>query len=123
MSGFASWLTGQGGCLHPKLKPFIEVDDNGDRGVVAEDDIEEGQQLMLIPLSCCLHMPTQQAWNTSQVQGLYSPAAAMSCRLFMPSNRSAVFYTAGRMQRCNQVSQGKARQHKPFPINSTAVTV
>ena len=68
MSGFASWLGGQGGYLNTKLKPFIEVDDNGDRGVVAQEDIEEGQQLMLIPLSCCLHMPTQQEWSTSQVK-------------------------------------------------------
>ncbi len=67
MSGFASWLGGQGGYLNPKLKPFIEVDDNGDRGVVAEEDIEEGQQLMLIPMSCCLHMPTQQEYSLSQV--------------------------------------------------------
>lgn len=64
---FSSWLGGQGGYLNPKLKAFIEVDDNGDRGIVAEEDIEEGQQLMLIPLSCCLHMPTQQEQATSQV--------------------------------------------------------
>lgn len=69
MSGFASWLGGQGGYLNPRLKPFIEVDDNGDRGVVAEEDIEEGQQLMLIPMSCCLHMPTQQECSLSQVSG------------------------------------------------------
>lgn len=68
MSGFASWLSGQGGYLNPKLKPFIEVDDNGDRGVIVEDDIEEGQQLMLIPMSCCLHMPTQQEFTTSEVR-------------------------------------------------------
>ncbi|DBB01093.1 hypothetical protein WJX77_011966 [Trebouxia sp. C0004] len=66
MSGFASWLGGQGGYLNLKLKPFIEVDDSGDRGVVAEEDIEEGQQLMLIPMSCCLHMPTQQEYSLSQ---------------------------------------------------------
>ncbi len=69
MSGFASWLGGQGGYLNPRLKPFIEVDDNGDRGVVAEEDIEEGQQLMLIPMSCCLHMPTQQECSLFQVSG------------------------------------------------------
>ncbi|KAL3141212.1 hypothetical protein ABBQ38_003551 [Trebouxia sp. C0009 RCD-2024] len=68
MSGFASWLGGQGGYLNPKLKAFTEVDDNGDRGIVAEEDIEEGQQLMLIPLSCCLHMPTQQEQAASQGQ-------------------------------------------------------
>lgn len=67
MSEFASWLGGQGGYLNPKLKAFIKVDDNGDRGVVAAEDIEEGQQLMLIPLSCCLHMPTQQEQAASQV--------------------------------------------------------
>ena len=68
MSGFTSWLTGLGGYINPKLKLFTEVDDNGDRGVVAAADIEEGQQLMLIPLSCCLHMPTQQEWEASQVR-------------------------------------------------------
>ena len=68
MSRFASWLGGQGGYLNPQLKAFTEVDDNGDRGVVAEEDIEEGQQLMLIPLSCCLHMPTQQEQAASQVR-------------------------------------------------------
>ena len=67
MSGFASWLGGQGGYLNPKLEAFIEVDDNGDRGIIAKEDIEEGQQLMLIPLACCLHMPTQQEWAASQV--------------------------------------------------------
>ena len=64
---FSSWLGGQGGYLNPKLKAFTEVDDNGDRGILAKEDIEEGQQLMLIPLSCCLHMPTQQDQATSQV--------------------------------------------------------
>ena len=53
--------------MHPKLKLFSEIDDNGDRGVVAQADVEEGQQLMLIPLSCCLHMPSQQEWETHPV--------------------------------------------------------
>lgn len=53
--------------MNPKLKAFTEVDDNGDRGIVAEEDIEEGQQLVLIPLSCCLHMPTPQEQAASQV--------------------------------------------------------
>jgi len=94
MSGFASWLGGQGGYLNPKLKPFIEVDDNGDRGVVAEEDIEEGQQLMLIPTSCCLHMPTQQEYSLSQVSKqslLLGPATHGLPR------RNANVMTAGRV--------------------------
>jgi hypothetical protein len=94
MSGFASWLGGQGGYLNPKLKPFIEVDDNGDRGVVAEEDIEEGQQLMLIPMSCCLHMPTQQEYSLSQVSEqslLLGPATHELPR------RNANVMTAGRV--------------------------
>ena len=67
MSGFTSWLTGHGGYVNPTLSLFTEVDDNGDRGVIAKEDIEEGQQLMLIPLSCCLHMPTEDEWQAAPV--------------------------------------------------------
>lgn len=68
MSGFTSWLTGLGGYINPNLKLFADIDDNGDRGVVAQEDIAEGQQLMLIPKSCCLHMPTTEEWDLAQAQ-------------------------------------------------------
>ena len=67
MSSFLSFLRERGGFVHPKLKLFDEVDDNGDRGVFAQEDIQEGQQLVLVPLQCCLHMPTQLEWNGQQV--------------------------------------------------------
>lgn len=67
MSGFHAFLQERGGFVHPKLKLFDEVDDNGDRGVFAQEDIPEGQQLVLVPLKCCLHMPTRLEWTDQQV--------------------------------------------------------
>lgn len=67
MSSFQSFLRERGGFVHPKLKLFCEVDDDGDRGVFAQEDIPEGQQLVLVPLQCCLHMPTQLEWTGQQV--------------------------------------------------------
>ena len=67
MSSFLTFLRDRGAFVHPKLKLFCETDDNGDRGVIVNEDIPEGQQLMLIPLQCCLHMPTREEWARQQV--------------------------------------------------------
>ena len=116
MSRFASWLGGQGGYLNPQLKAFTEVDDNGDRGVVAEEDIEKGQQLMLIPLSCCLHMPTQQEQAASQVR--YFVNRNIVANHTLPDNAAA-----GPVQCCSSVSQHSTDTPEPFPVNSVAAAV
>ena len=68
MSSFLSFLRERGGFVDRKLMLLREVDDGGDRGVFAQEDIPEGQQLVLVPLPCCLHMPTQPEWNGQQVR-------------------------------------------------------
>lgn len=84
--------------MNSKLKAFIEVDDNGDRGIVAEEDIEEGQQLVLIPLSCCLHMPTPQEQAISQVCYCFSTPRALE---YEPRLHLAVLAAVGLSQSCN----------------------
>ena len=104
--------------MNPKLKPFIEVDDNGDRGIVADADIEEGQQLMLIPLSCCLHMPTQQEWTASQVC-CWLQFTQMQQQIMCDMRDDAV----GGLRRCCCVSQDKPRKPESLPVYSLTASV
>ncbi len=52
-----AWLRQRGGLVHESVDLFHAMP-GGDRSVVALADIEEGEQLMLVPLECALHVPT-----------------------------------------------------------------
>ena len=52
-----AWLRQRGGFIHASVDLFHEMP-GGDRSVVALEDLEEGEQLMLVPVECALHVPT-----------------------------------------------------------------
>jgi hypothetical protein len=52
---FRDWLKQQGGYTNPKVSLFHQLP-SGDRGVYATADIKEGEQLLLVPVSCTLHL-------------------------------------------------------------------
>lgn len=56
---FSRWLETNGGCLRPELN-FFQALPGGDRGVVAQEDIKKGEVLVCVPLSLCIHMPTEE---------------------------------------------------------------
>eukprot|EP00884_Botryococcus_braunii_P017662 jgi/Botrbrau1/457/Bobra.110_2s0102.1 len=56
---FLQWAKERGAYVHPSLDVFATSVRRG-RGVVATADIKEGEQLMLIPLCLCIHMPTKE---------------------------------------------------------------
>jgi hypothetical protein len=63
---FLEWATCGGAYFHPALSVFGDTERRG-RGVVSRETIKEGEQLMLIPLALCLHMPTDAEWAQHQV--------------------------------------------------------
>ncbi len=56
---FKSWLEERGGRVSASLDLFRTLE-NGDRGVVATEDVEEGQLLLLLPITCSLYIPTDE---------------------------------------------------------------
>jgi hypothetical protein len=64
---FRDWLKQQGGYANPKVSLFHQLP-SGDRGVYATADIKEGEQLLLVPVSCTLHL--------NVVDARYAPGAA-----------------------------------------------
>ncbi|KAF8059667.1 setd6 [Scenedesmus sp. PABB004] len=54
-AAFVAWLTERGGFVNPKLSLF-SLQGDGDRGVTVREDVEEGEQLLLVPLSATLHL-------------------------------------------------------------------
>jgi hypothetical protein len=59
-SAFKDWLRQQGGYVNPKVDLFHQLS-SGDRGVYAAADIEEGEQLLLVPVSSTLHLDVTDA--------------------------------------------------------------
>lgn len=59
-AAFREWLTQQGGYINPKASLFHSLP-SGDRGVYATADIAQGEQLLLVPLSCTLHLDVTDA--------------------------------------------------------------
>lgn len=57
---FRDWLQQQGGYANPKVSLFHELP-SGDRGVYATADIKEGEQLLLVPVQCTLHLDVTDA--------------------------------------------------------------
>jgi len=57
---FKDWLKQQGGYVNPKVSLFHQLP-SGDRGVYATADINEGEQLLLVPVSCTLHLDVTDA--------------------------------------------------------------
>lgn len=57
---FKEWLQQQGGYANPKVSLFHQLP-SGDRGVYAAADIQEGEQLLLVPVSCTLHLDVTDA--------------------------------------------------------------
>lgn len=49
-------ITASGGYVSPKLDLFHEMEPGGERGVFAMQDIAEGEQLFLIPVSSTIYM-------------------------------------------------------------------
>jgi hypothetical protein len=54
-TAFKEWLRQQGGYVNPKISLFHELP-SGDRGVYATADIASGEQLLLVPVNCTLHL-------------------------------------------------------------------
>jgi hypothetical protein len=59
-NAFKDWLRQQGGYVNPKVDLFHQLP-SGDRGVYATADIEEGEQLLLVPVSSTLHLDVTDA--------------------------------------------------------------
>ncbi len=62
----AEWLARNGGCLNPDLN-FFHALPGGDRGVVARKDIDRDTVLVYVPLCLCLHMPTEEEWESEAI--------------------------------------------------------
>ena len=60
------WIAAGGGFIHPALDIMADIGD-GERGVVAVNQVQEGEQLAMLPMCLCLHTPTAAA-STPQVQ-------------------------------------------------------
>ncbi len=56
-ANLVAWMRSRGGFVHSGLDLFAELP-GGDRGVVARQRIEEGAYIMIVPVSCTMHMPT-----------------------------------------------------------------
>lgn len=65
-----TWLQQQGAQMHPAIRLAAPLP-SGDRAVLVTAEVLEGQQLMRIPLSACLHMPPKG----SQPMAAYHEAA------------------------------------------------
>lgn len=61
MADFLQWFRQRGGSVHPALDLFAALP-NGDRGVVAAEDIEEGAVLVTVPHAITVHVPSEQGW-------------------------------------------------------------
>ena len=61
MAEFLQWFRHRGGSVHPALDLFAALP-NGDRGVVAAEDIEEGAVLVTVPHAITVHVPSEQGW-------------------------------------------------------------
>ena len=55
--GLIAWIQGEGGYVHPAIDLFAEKAERRDRGVVARQEIEKDEQLLLIPEKCALYFP------------------------------------------------------------------
>ena len=77
------WVAAEGGHVHPALDIMAHVG-NGERGVVAVSQVQEGEQLAILPLCLCLHTPTAAA-STPQVKHAWSVCCApQTSILFFP---------------------------------------
>ena len=89
---FRDWLQQQGGYANPKVSLFHELP-SGDRGVYATADIKEGEQLLLVPVQCTLHLNVtdarwavgaagqqEQQQQRQQAQGDGAAAGRRCCR-------------------------------------------
>jgi hypothetical protein len=54
---FRDWFSRRGGYISPKVSLFGDSGIPGDRGVRARADIDEGEQLLLVPIQSTLHIP------------------------------------------------------------------
>ena len=68
------WIAAGGGFIHPALDTMADVGD-GERGVVAVSQVQEGEQLAILPLCLCLHTPAAAAC-TPQVEHAWSRCCA-----------------------------------------------
>jgi hypothetical protein len=59
MAAFVEWLKDRGGYVNPKINLFKKTGSSGDRGVYAEQDIAEGEQLLLVPVPSTLHLDVE----------------------------------------------------------------
>jgi hypothetical protein len=59
-AGFQEWLAGRGGWVHPEVS-LCDTLRCGDRGVRATADIKAGSQLLVVPVSCTLHLDVADA--------------------------------------------------------------
>lgn len=62
-AAFVQWLQNKGGYVNPKINLFHTLK-SGDRGVYAEQEIKEGEQLLLVPVQATLHLDVEDITNT-----------------------------------------------------------
>ena len=62
---FFRWVDVNGAFMHPQLSLFHALA-SGDRGVVAQERINQGEELVSVPLDACIHMPTEEEWAQYQ---------------------------------------------------------
>lgn len=62
-AAFVQWLRDKGGYVNPKIDLFHQLK-SGDRGVYAEQDIKEGEQLLLVPVQATLHLDVNDITKT-----------------------------------------------------------
>ena len=56
------WIVSRGGKVHRDLDLFHDIG-NGERGVCALKAIKEGEQLLLLPEVCSVHIPNADEWE------------------------------------------------------------
>ncbi|KAG2498760.1 hypothetical protein HYH03_003499 [Edaphochlamys debaryana] len=96
---FASWLEARGGRLHSKLDLFKELP-SGDRGVVATEDVKEGDLLLLLPITATLFIPKED--ELSKRPDAFRPAV----RYLRESHPSLSPFLATTLALMAEVAQG-----------------
>uniref|UniRef100_A0A7R9VAF8 SET domain-containing protein n=1 Tax=Chlamydomonas euryale TaxID=1486919 RepID=A0A7R9VAF8_9CHLO len=80
---FLAWLRSRGGFVHADIDLFADMG-GGDRGVVARADIAKGENLVIVPTDCCMHLPADES-------DLSDPAPRAARHLVTSSPRPSPF--------------------------------
>ena len=75
------WITAAGGYIHSSLNVMADVGGE-ERGIVAVKQVQEGDQLAILPMCLCLHTPTAAACT---------PQVEHACVAALPRESSSCF--------------------------------